>query len=60
VRLSSCVPSTPLFILGQQKHVNKNLAYLTQDETKGLFSPIKNKRDRAIFLTTYRHEQQPG
>jgi len=27
------------------------VAYLTQDETKRLFSAIKTKRDRAIFLT---------
>jgi len=31
------------------------IAYLTQDETKRLFSAIKSKRDRAIFLTAYRH-----
>ena len=31
------------------------IAYLTQDETKRLFSAIKTKRDRAIFLTAYRH-----
>lgn len=32
-----------------------SIAYLTQDETKRLFSAIKTKRDRAIFLTAYRH-----
>jgi hypothetical protein len=29
-----------------------------QDETKRLFAVI-SKRDRAIFLTVYRHEQRP-
>ena len=31
------------------------ISFLTQDETKRLFAAIKNKRDRAIFLTAYRH-----
>jgi integrase len=31
------------------------ISFLTQDETKRLFSAIKTKRDRAIFLTAYRH-----
>ncbi len=31
------------------------ISFLTQDETKRLFSVIKSKRDRAIFLTAYRH-----
>lgn len=31
------------------------ISYLTQEETKRLFSAIKSKRDRAIFLTAYRH-----
>jgi integrase len=31
------------------------ISFLTQEETKRLFSTIKNKRDRAIFLTAYRH-----
>jgi hypothetical protein len=35
--------------------MNKDFAYLTQDETKRLFSAIKNKRDHAIFLTADRH-----
>jgi hypothetical protein len=35
--------------------MNKDFAYLTQEETKGLFSAIKDKRDRALFLTAYRH-----
>ena len=33
----------------------RTISYLTQDETKRLFSVIKSKRDRAIFLTAYRH-----
>ena len=33
----------------------RTFSYLTQDETKRLFSVIKSKRDRAIFLTAYRH-----
>jgi integrase len=31
------------------------ISFLTQDETKPLFSAIKTKRDRAIFFTAYRH-----
>lgn len=31
------------------------IKFLTLDETKRLFSRIKDKRDRAIFLTAYRH-----
>jgi integrase len=31
------------------------ISFLTQEETKRLFSAIKTKRDRAIFLTAYRH-----
>ena len=31
------------------------ISFLTQDETKRLFATIKTKRDRAIFLTAYRH-----
>ena len=34
---------------------SRSISYLTQDETKRLFSAIKTKRDRAIFLTAYRH-----
>jgi integrase len=33
----------------------RTISFLTQEETKRLFSAIKNKRDRAIFLTAYRH-----
>lgn len=29
--------------------------FLTQDETRRLFAAITDKRDRALFLTTYRH-----
>src|SRR3954454_10802761 len=31
------------------------ISFLTQDETKRLLAAIPNKRDRAIFLTAYRH-----
>lgn len=31
------------------------ITYLTQEETKRLFAAIKRKRDKAIFLTVYRH-----
>ena len=37
---------------GDRRHV---ISFLTQEETKRLFSVIKNKRDRAIFPTAYRH-----
>lgn len=33
----------------------ETIKFLTQDETNRLFSAIKNKRDRAIFLIAYRH-----
>ena len=33
----------------------RTLSFLTQDETTRLFSAIKNKRDRDLFLTAYRH-----
>ncbi len=32
-----------------------DITYLTQDETKRLFSVIKDRRDLAIFKTAYRH-----
>jgi integrase/recombinase XerD len=35
--------------------MNKDFAYLTQEETKRLLAAISSKRDRAIFLTAYRH-----
>jgi len=31
------------------------ISFLTQDETRRLFSAISSKRDQAIFLTAYRH-----
>src|SRR5260370_39478117 len=31
------------------------IEFLTTDETRRLFSVIKHKRDKAIFLTAYRH-----
>src|SRR5256885_13762695 len=31
------------------------ISFLTQDETKRLFAAIPSKRDRALFLTAYRH-----
>ena len=33
----------------------QTLQFLTQDETRRLFKTIKKLRDRAIFLTAYRH-----
>jgi integrase len=33
----------------------ETIKFLTQDETKRLFSVIKDKRDKAIFLIAYRH-----
>ena len=33
----------------------KSIKFLTTDEIKRLFSVISNKRDKAIFLTAYRH-----
>ena len=38
-----------------QPNSRRPISYLTQDETKRLFGVIKSKRDRAIFLTAYRH-----
>src|SRR5712691_5299975 len=35
--------------------MNKDFHYLTQEETKRLLTAISSKRDRAIFLTAYRH-----
>jgi integrase len=31
------------------------ISFLTQEETKRLFAAIPTKRDRALFLTAYRH-----
>ena len=33
----------------------QTIHFLTQDETRRLFTAIKKLRDRAIFLTAYRH-----
>src|SRR5882762_8042195 len=33
----------------------ETIKFLTQDETARLFSVIKSKRDRALFLIAYRH-----
>ncbi len=38
-----------------QKHENRDITYLTQDETKRLFAVIKGKRDRALFSLAYHH-----
>ncbi|MDA2938387.1 tyrosine-type recombinase/integrase, partial [Acidobacteria bacterium AH-259-A15] len=38
----------------------QTIKFLTQEETKRLFSVIKSKRDRAIFLTAYRHGLRPS
>ena len=35
--------------------MNTTISFLTQDETKRLFAAIPSKRDRALFLTAYRH-----
>ncbi len=31
------------------------IKFLTAEETRRLFAVIKSKRDRALFLTAYRH-----
>ena len=31
------------------------ISFLTQEETKRLFAAVPTKRDRALFLTAYRH-----
>jgi len=33
----------------------REISFLTQEETRRLFSAIKDRRDKAIFLTAYRH-----
>jgi integrase len=35
--------------------MNTTVSFLTQDETKQLLAVIASKRDRALFLTAYRH-----
>ena len=36
------------------------MPFLTQDEMRKLLSAIKNKRNKAIFLTAYRHGLRPS
>ncbi len=31
------------------------ISYLTQDETRRLFSAVKDRRDRALFRLAYEH-----
>lgn len=38
----------------------RTIKYLTQEEVRGLFKVIDNKRDRAIFLTAYYHGLRPS
>ncbi len=38
----------------------KTIKYLTQEEVRGLFKVIVNKRHRAIFLTAYYHGLRPS
>jgi site-specific recombinase XerD len=38
-----------------KRRPSPTVTFLTQDELKRLVSTIKDKRDRAIFLITYRH-----
>lgn len=40
---------------GDKARRTVTIKFLTLDETKRLFSRIKDKRDKAIFLTAYRH-----
>ena len=35
--------------------MNRDITFLTQDEARALFATITSKRDKAIFLTAYRH-----
>lgn len=39
----------------RQRRRETTIQFLTTDETRRLFSVIKNKRDKAMFLTAYRH-----
>jgi len=36
-------------------YMNRDITFLTQDEARALFAVITKKRDKAIFLTAYRH-----
>lgn len=38
----------------------RTIKYLSQEEARGLFRVIDNKRDRAIFLTAYYHGLRPS
>ena len=38
-----------------QKHTDREITFLTQDEVKRLFAGIKGKRDRALFSLAYHH-----
>lgn len=38
----------------------ETIKFLTLDETKRLFSRITDKRDKALFLTAYRHGLRAG
>ncbi len=38
-----------------QKHTDREITFLTQDEVKRLFAAIKGKRDRALFSLAYHH-----
>ena len=38
-----------------KKHRRKTIKFLSQDETRRLFKAIKTLRDRALFMTAYRH-----
>jgi type 1 fimbriae regulatory protein FimB/type 1 fimbriae regulatory protein FimE len=40
----------------ERAHRTETIKFLTLDETRRLFSRIKDKRDKAIFLIAYRHE----
>jgi len=38
-----------------QRQLDRNIIFLTQDEMRRLFHVIKSKRDRALFAVAYRH-----
>ena len=39
----------------KERRPSRTITFLTQEELKRLFSTVKDKRDRAIFLLAYRH-----
>ena len=41
--------------LASRSHRAETIKFLTLDEIKRLFSVIRNKRDKALFLLAYRH-----